>query len=64
MSVMNRFKSFFRDQKGGEKDNINTLLILALIVLPLLAVIIFFGNDIKDAAKTKWNEVKGAPVTP
>ena len=60
--VLQRLKSLHRNQLGGEKDNINTLLILALIVLPLLAVIIVFGNEIVEKAKEVWEDVMGNPV--
>lgn len=34
------------DETGGEKDNLNTLLILALVVLPILGILFAFRKDL------------------
>ncbi len=49
-------RRFWRDEQGAE--GLEKLLILALIVLPLLAVLIFFAEDIKDWMTGKWDDVK------
>ena len=53
---------FLADEEGGERDALGTLLILALIIIPLILVIIFFGNQIVEYSKGKWEEVMGSPV--
>ncbi len=58
------FAGFLADERGGERDALGTLLILALIIIPLILVIIFFGNEIVDYSKQKWEEVMGSPVEP
>jgi len=58
-----RALEFLQNENGGERDTLTTLLILALIIIPLVLVIIIFGNEIREYAKTKWTEVKGHPVT-
>ena len=52
-----RFRQFLSDETGGEKDNINTLLILALVVLPIVFLIIKFGKDAKEKASNEFNSV-------
>lgn len=60
--VQQRVKSFLDDDRGGERDTLTTLLILALIIIPLILVVIAFGNEIKDFAKKAWEDVIGQPV--
>jgi hypothetical protein len=50
--------TFRRDETGAE-EGMNKLLIFALVALPLLALLIFFGGEIIDLAQEKWNEVVG-----
>ncbi|HXT27723.1 MAG TPA: hypothetical protein VN716_00535 [Vicinamibacterales bacterium] len=37
----------------------NKLLIFAIVALPLLALLIFFGKNIADFANTQWTTVFG-----
>jgi len=46
----------WHDEQGAE--GLEKLLILALLILPLLAVLIIFGKDIRDWVGTKWDDVK------
>ena len=46
------------DEKGGE-EGANRLLIFALVALPLLALLIFFGKDIVEYAQTMFEDVVG-----
>ena len=55
-------REFLADDSGGERDTLTTLLILALIILPLVALIIFFGKDIKQKATQVWQSVFGDTV--
>jgi Flp pilus assembly protein TadB len=48
----------------GDNENLGRLLILALILIPLIILIAFFGQEIATAAKEKWDEVFGNPVDP
>lgn len=48
----------------GDNENLGRLLILALILIPLIILIVFFGQQIADAARTKWDELTGKPVKP
>lgn len=49
-------RRFWQNEQGAE--GLEKLLILALIVLPLLAVLIFFAEDIKEWMTGKWDDVK------
>ena len=55
-------QEFLDDDRGGERDTLTTLLMLALIILPLVALIIVFGTEIKDKATEVWNTVFGTTV--
>lgn len=57
-----RVREFLKDDNGGERDTLTTLLILALIIIPLVLVIIFFGNGIKEFAKDAWENVMGQGI--
>ncbi len=46
----------WRDEQGAE--GLEKLLIIALLVLPLLAVLIFFGKEIRDWLSVRWEQVK------
>lgn len=50
-------KRLHRDERGAE--GLEKLLIISAIVLPLLGVLIWFRNDIKDWLKEKWDEARG-----
>jgi hypothetical protein len=62
MVNLDRLKAFLDDEAGGERDTLTTLLILALIIIPLILVIIVFGEDIMAYAQDKWDEVMGSGV--
>lgn len=75
---MKTFSSTFSDQfaefqdllsalhkdERGDNENLGRLLILALILIPLIILIAFFGDNIATAAKTKWDEIFNKPVNP
>jgi hypothetical protein len=62
MLLSTRALEFLRDENGGERDTLTTLLILALIIIPLVLVIIFFGNQIKKFAEEAWDAVMGGGI--
>lgn len=62
MELSERIGAFLKDEQGGERDTLTTLLILALIIIPLILVIIAFGDDIMQYAQDKWDEVMGSGV--
>jgi hypothetical protein len=53
--------SFHRDERG-DNENLGRLLILALVLVPLVVLIILFGNQIFDKAKATWDGVMGKTV--
>ncbi len=55
-------REFLADESGGERDTLTTLLLLALIILPLVAVIIFFGGEIKAKVEQVWADVFGSGI--
>jgi Flp pilus assembly pilin Flp len=55
--IIKHLKVLHRDERGAE--GLEKLLIVAAIVLPLLGVLIWFRNDIKDWVKTIWESAKG-----
>jgi len=62
LNLQQVWDEFVKDESGGERDTLTTLLILALIILPLVALIIVFGTQIKDKAKQVWDAVFGTTV--
>lgn len=53
---------FLADDRGGERDTLTTLLLLALIVLPLVSLVIFFGDEIKAKVEEIWSTVFGSGI--
>jgi hypothetical protein len=47
-----------RDEAGAD-EGMNKLLIFGLVALPLLALLIFFGNDIVKQVKAAYDSVVG-----
>lgn len=60
--LQNRIASFLEAEEGGERDTLTTLLILALIIIPLVLVIIAFGDEIKSFAESAWSDVMGSGI--
>ena len=48
--------------ENGADEGINKLAILALIAIPLILVLIYFGQTIKDAATTAFDSMMGSGV--
>jgi len=56
--VVRRLRALHSNRTGAE-EGMNKLLIFAMVALPLLALLIFFGNEIVDFATTMWDDVFG-----
>ena len=52
----------FHHNERGDNENLGRLLILALVLVPLVVLIILFGNQIFDKAKATWDGVMGKTV--
>ena len=57
--MQNRLASFLIDDHGGERDTLTTLLILALIIVPLVLILIAFSTEIIQKAQDAWNSLVG-----
>ena len=64
VSELGEFLMALHKNERGDNENLGRLLILALILIPLVILIVFFGQQIADAARTKWDELVGKPVAP
>ena len=64
MSDLGTALSTFHSDERGDNENLGRLLMLALVLVPLIILIIFFGNDIVTKSKAAWTKVTGAPVKP
>lgn len=62
VELQNRIAGFLADDRGGERDTLTTLLILALIIIPLVLVIIAFGDEIKSFAESAWSNIMGSGI--
>ncbi len=54
-------KALYRDEQGA--DMIEYILVLAAIALPILAVVLWFGRDIGQWAKSLWESGKSREGT-
>ena len=59
-----RVLSALHSNERGDNENLGRLLILALILIPLIILIAFFGQEIADAAREAWDNVIGEEVEP
>ena len=57
--LQNRLACFLADERGGERDTLTTLLILALIIVPLVLILIAFSGDIIQKAQDAWDSMFG-----
>ena len=64
MTEVRDFLAVLHNDERGDNENLGRLLILALVLIPLIILIAFFGKDIVTKVKAKWTEVTGSPVTP
>ena len=55
--MWSQLKRLHRDERGAV--GLETLLIIAAIVLPLLGLLIIFRNEIKDWVVEIWKKAKG-----
>ena len=55
-----RLKALHRDQKGA--DMVEYILIIAAVALPILAIVLYFRDDIYDWIKVQWEDIKGESV--
>lgn len=60
-NVEDFFVALHADERG-DNENLGRLLILALVLIPLIILIAFFGKDILDRANAAWTAVIGKEV--
>jgi hypothetical protein len=63
LSDLSEFLTILHSDERGDNENLGRLLILALILIPLVILIVVFGNDIATKAKTAWDSLAGSGVT-
>ncbi len=56
------FVVMLHKDERGDNENLGRLLILALVLIPLIILIAFFGKEILDKAQVAWGNVIGAEV--
>ncbi len=59
---MKQLLTAIHQNENGADEGINKLAILALIAIPLILVLIYFGQTIKDAATTAFDNMMGNGV--
>jgi hypothetical protein len=62
ISKVTRFFTALHEDERGDNENLGRLLMLALVLVPLVILIIFFGDAIYAKAKEMWSEVMGETV--
>jgi Flp pilus assembly pilin Flp len=50
-------KAFWRDEDGA--DTVEYILLVAVIALPLLAIVLIFRDRIWDWAQSQWTTIQG-----
>jgi Flp pilus assembly pilin Flp len=55
-TIISQLKKLHRDERGAE--GLEKLLIVAAIVLPLLGLLIWFRDELKDWVKGLWDTAK------
>lgn len=56
--LKSKLLAFHRDEQGA--DMVEYILIIAAIVLPILAIVIFFRNEIKEWMYNLFGDVKSS----
>ena len=56
-TLKDSFIRMLRDEQGDE--GVNKVLIIAMIVIPLVLVLIFFGEEIVDFFQSQWEDLEG-----
>ena len=56
-TIIRQLRRLHRDERGAE--GLEKLLIIAAIVLPLLGLLIWFRDELKDWVKGLWDTAKG-----
>jgi hypothetical protein len=59
-NVLGRLRGFWADEQGDE--GVNKVLIIAMIVIPLVIVLIAFGDKIIDFFQDQWTKLTGEQV--
>ena len=62
LSSFAEFLTILHSDERGDNENLGRLLILALILIPLVILIVVFGQQIADAAKKAWDALIKKPV--
>lgn len=62
LSDLSKFLTILHTDERGDNENLGRLLILALILIPLVILIVVFGQQIADAAKKAWDDLIKKPV--
>jgi hypothetical protein len=57
--MLNHLRALHQDETGAE-EGMNKLLIFAMVALPLLALLIFFGKNIVDFAQEQFESIAGS----
>ncbi len=56
-TLLSRLSTFHDDEQGDE--GVNKILIIAMIAIPLILVLIFFGGEIVEFFQNAWNNLTG-----
>ena len=57
------FFATLHENERGDNENLGRLLILALVLIPLIILIAFFGDEILTKANEAWEEVFGTTIS-
>jgi hypothetical protein len=59
-TAMSLLKKFHKDEMGPPE--LSTVLLVAFIVVPLVGLLVFFGQELTDEAKKLWTDLFSDPI--
>jgi hypothetical protein len=62
LARVHEFLAALHHDERGDNENLGRLLLLALVLVPLIILIAFFGDEIFNKAKQQWTAVMGKGV--
>jgi hypothetical protein len=63
LAVTRSAQKALHEDERGDNENLGRLLILALVLIPLVLLVAFFGDNMYKEAKCQWDNVFGQGTT-
>jgi hypothetical protein len=63
VTKVEEFFASLHENERGDNENLGRLLILALVLIPLIILIAYFGDEILTKANEAWDEIFGTTIS-